>query len=135
MAAVFVLLASMSFTKAESKVDLIHNVDNVAHFSSIQEITNYFGKVGVSIKILRLKKFGDERLLFAAYPYSGLDTIDVFYFVKYGEQWVLNMLYFHLGPKDRTLRVEERRKQIFIFCGKEEIFRLTPDQKLNSLAR
>ena len=132
--ALCLLIASVITAKAEIGSNT-HNIANLHHFGSVQEITNYFQKVKVPIEVLELKNFSKEHFLFAAFPYSGLDTIDVYCYVKYGEQWDIKMLYFHLRPKARSLTVEETADQIVVFCAKEEFIRLSPDKKLNSVDR
>jgi hypothetical protein len=109
-----------------------HDATKIYSFSSIQEITNFFSTAKIDIEPLELKIFKKDHFLFSAFPYSGKDTIDLYCYVKYGEQWVLQMLYFHLRPRQRHLRAEESATQILVSCGEEEVVRLTPDLKLNS---
>jgi len=135
-ASVVVLLTAASPTVfATESSNNPHNLSNFPLFKSVQEATNFFGKAEIVIKVLKLTQFEHDHLLLAAYPYSGKDTIDVYCFVKYGDYWVIKMLYFHLRPKARHLRVEESADQIMVYCGKEELVRLTPDKQLNSVER
>src|ERR1043166_2682951 len=116
---------------AQSDFGSVHDTRKIAHFVSVQAITNHFSKANVPIKPVKLELFRETHFIFAAYPYSGLDTIDVYVFVKYGEEWVLQMLYLHPRPKSRQMHARETKNQIEILCGDDEIFRLTPDPKLN----
>ena len=110
----------------------VHDTRKIAHFDSVQAITNHFSKANVPIKPVKLELFRESNFIFAAYPYSGVDTIDVYVYVKYGDEWVLQMLYFHPRPKSRQIRAKETKSQIVILCGDDEILRLTPDPKLNA---
>jgi hypothetical protein len=120
-------------TMTARAVGSAHDADKIRHFSSIEQMTNYFSKAAGPIEPLGLKRFKNDHFVFCAFPYSGLDTIDLYSYVKDGDAWVLQMLYFHLRPKQRHLRAVESNTQITIFCGEDEVVRLTPDLQLNSI--
>jgi len=112
-----------------------HNFNAFPPFQSKQDITNFFAQNHISIEVFELKNFSSENLVFASYPYSGLDTIDVFYFVKYGERWNLKMVYFYLRPKERKLKLAEQNDRIIIRAAGEDLVSLMVDKTLNSLKR
>jgi hypothetical protein len=131
-----ILTAMLLFTLtipilAQSNRELVHNVGKIPRFDSTQEITNFFAKANVPVQAFELKEFKNKNYIFAAYPYSGNNTIDLYYFVKYGDTWTIKMLYFYLNPKYRKLRVEEKQGQIVVFDAKEEVICLTVDQTLS----
>lgn len=130
----FLLLGSTSASAAQSRIASIHNVDKL-FFRSVEEATNYFNKAEVPIEVLGLKTFKEENLVLAAYPYSGKDTIDIYYFVKNGPNWNLKMLYFHLRPKYRRPRVEETQDYIVLYDKDDELLRIKVDRTLNKLER
>jgi hypothetical protein len=113
----------------------IHKIDEFPSFASTAEITNFFSKVNVAIHVLELKNHGTNNFVVAAYPYSGLDTIDVFHFVKWGNGWKIKMVFFYLRPKFRELRIEETKTKILLLDSREELLGITVDQTLNSLVR
>jgi hypothetical protein len=125
-----ILLLSLTLTtRGEMK---IHNLNEIPYFASIDEITHFFNDANVSIDVLQLKRFSSNNVVLAAYPYSGVDTIDIFAFVKYGKGWMLNTVHFHLRPKHRKLKVTETDTKIVIWDADDEILSLTIDATLNS---
>jgi hypothetical protein len=123
-----VILLSRFSATAELK---IHNIDQIPYFPSIKELTNFFSDAQVSIDVLKLNKFAGSNFILAAYPYSGLDTIDVYSFVKFGEGWKLNMVYFYLRPKYRELKIVEKSRTIILCDKNDELIRLSVDKGLN----
>ena len=113
----------------------IHNLREIPDFASTQEITNFFHKAEVPISILKLASASTNNFILAAYPYSGKSTIDIFLFVKYGDQWVVKMLYYYLRPKYRKLDAKEDKGRIIIRDKGEEIFSIVDDKKLNAVDR
>jgi hypothetical protein len=127
-----ILLFAPMLISAQSNREIIHNIGKIPGFDSSQEITNFFAKANVPIQAFELKEFKNNNYVLAAFPYSGNNTIDLYYFVKFGDKWDVKMLYFYLNPKYRELRVEENQGQIIVFDRKEEIIRLTVDKTLAS---
>lgn len=113
----------------------IHDLDEFPAFSSTADITNFFAKAETPIKILELKHFSTNNFIVTAYPYTGVATIDVFHFVKYGDRWKTKMVLFYLRPKYRRLNVEETKAKIILLDLNEELLQLTVDQTLNSVER
>ena len=117
----------------------IHNIDSFPTFSSVNDITIFFSETSVPIKVLELKSHSTNNFILAAYPYAGVDTIDVFHFVKYGNSWKIKMVFFYLRPKYRRLTVAETETKILLFDSKDEskdeLLSLTVDNTLNSPKR
>lgn len=90
-------------------------------FESKAAVTNHFAESKVPIAVLPLKKYANDNLLFAAYPYSGSDTIDLYWFIKYGESWRVRMTFFVLSPHSHELTVKETNGRIFVYCANQEI--------------
>lgn len=101
-----------------------HDINELNYFPSISGITNYFGERKVPITVLPLERFADKGFVVAAYPYSGLRTIDVYFYVKYGTDWKLSTMYFYIEPKHRQLRVEERADAIILYDKGDELLSL-----------
>jgi hypothetical protein len=113
----------------------IHEIDAFPPFSSTADITNFFSKECLSSHVLELKLHNRNNFIVAAYPYSGVDTIDVFHFVKWGARWEIKMVFFYLRPKQRKLSVKETKTKILLHAAKEELLSITVDRTLNSIER
>jgi hypothetical protein len=110
----------------------IHNINEIPYFGATTEITNFFARADVPVEVLHLKNLNTNNFVLCAFPYSGVDTIDVFYFVKYGEGWKLKMLYFCLQPKSRHLEATiENSDKIVLRAKQQELLRITVDPFLN----
>ena len=77
------------------------------------------------MKVYQLTPKSDQYFWVAAYPYSGVDTIDLYCFVHNGpRQWRVQMLYFALRPKTRTLTVLEHETSMIVKDGDQELVRV-----------
>jgi hypothetical protein len=124
----FLILASVTVGYAQFKRDMIHNLDAMLRFSSTSDITNYFKQANVPITVVELHRFDSANFIFAAYPYSGSDTIDVYNFVKFGPVWRVQMVYFALAPKNRAFEVVEKEQSIAIMDGSKLLVSISPMQ-------
>ena len=122
------ILFLSAFTAAAERK--IHNLNQIPYFASTNEIVKFFKDASVPIDILPIKQFVESNIIIAAYPYAGSDTIDVFSFVKYGDRWQVNMVYFYFKPKHRRLKITETTSTIILYDDDVEILRLTVNREL-----
>ncbi len=100
----------------------IHRLNSL---SSTNEIAGVFAEKNIPVKVYQLPKQVDRYFWVAAYPYSGLDTIDLYCFVHHGpRQWRVQMLYYALHPKTRTLTVHEQGSSMIVEDGDLELVRV-----------
>ena len=121
-----ILLMGLSTATAQFSLEQIHHLDKFRGFASTNEINARFAEAGVSITVLPLQEFKADNYVLTAYPYSGSDTIDVYSFVKRGDKWSIQMLYFALSPTERRFRVRETRDEIEIFDGDKKLVSIIP---------
>jgi hypothetical protein len=105
-----------------SNFDALHCTRNLNHFSSTNEIVAFFQTNSLSFTAVPLKRHSDHYFWVVSYPYSGLDTIDVYCF-RHGNAggWTIAMLYYVLSPKYRDINIAEEPNQFVIRNGGVEL--------------
>jgi hypothetical protein len=99
-----------------------HDTDRLIGFTSTNEIIDFFAGHNTPVTSYPLALHTDQYFWLAAYPYSGLDTIDLYCFVHHGpRQWRIQMVYFALSPKTRNLTVVEGETRMVVKDGDEEL--------------
>jgi hypothetical protein len=99
---------------APSNFEALHNTSRLKRFASTNEITAYFQTNSLSFQVLPMKRHADHYFWIASYPYSGLDTIDIYCFRGGPGGWHVQMLYFILSPKYRQVELQERENQFVV---------------------
>jgi hypothetical protein len=125
MKVLFVLIVLSLAVCAEaqgSNFDALHCTRNLSRFASTNEIVAFFQSNSMSFKPVPLKQHADHYFWVVSYPYSGLDTIDVYCF-RHGDAgvWTVTMLYFVLSPKYRDVNVVEEPTRFVVRNGSTEL--------------
>ena len=121
-------LASLAGS-APSNFQALHG--SIPRFGSTNEITQYFETNSISFKVPPLKRHADRYFWVASYPYSGVDTIDVYCFrQRPSSGWKLQMLYYAIRPKSRDISVGEEAAQFVVKNGPDQLltFAIQPER-------
>jgi hypothetical protein len=84
-------------------------------------IDNYFRDKDVPIKTKKITVGEFDYYCIAAYPYSGVNTIDVYCFVHDGDIWRLHMLYYALNPPTRALEFKTEDRTITVYGDRKKL--------------
>jgi hypothetical protein len=57
------------------------------YFHAVKDIKAYFDQQGVPVEVRELSGKAESYCFVMAHPYSGIDTTDLYCFVKRGERW------------------------------------------------
>jgi hypothetical protein len=78
-----------SQTNTASKGPPAYALEVPGYFPAVNAIKGYFDQQGVTVKIKELSGRTDAFCFVRAYPYSGVDTTDLYCFVKRDGEWLM----------------------------------------------
>jgi len=109
---------------APSNFEALHNMSRLSLFASTNQITQYFRTNSLSFEAPPIRRYSDRYFWVISYPYSGLDTIDIYCFRGEPGGWRVQMLYFALKPKDRHMSVVEEESRFVVRNGNTQLLTL-----------
>ncbi|HEY5909659.1 MAG TPA: hypothetical protein VJA21_03540 [Verrucomicrobiae bacterium] len=106
---------------APSNFEALHDIGRLGRFGTTNQIRQFFQTNSLSFEVPALKRHTDRYFWVVSYPYSGMDTIDLYCFRGGPGGWVPQMLYFVLKPTDRHITVDEQDSQFVVRCGHKQL--------------
>ncbi len=101
--------------------EALHDISRIGRLSSTNEIAQYFRDNSLSFETPALKRHADRYFWVVSYPYSGMDTIDLYCFRGGPRGWTVQMLYFALRPTDRHINIIEEESQFVVKNGGKQL--------------
>jgi hypothetical protein len=104
----------------------LHCTDGL-RFASTNEIVAFFQTNSLAFELVPLKQHSDHYFWVVSYPYSGLDTIDVYCFRRRStklNEWEVAVLYFILSPKHQDVKIVEASDHFSVRNGDSDLLSL-----------
>ncbi len=106
---------------ASSNFEALQDAGRLRRFASTNALTHLFQTNSLSFEVPALKRHARDYFWVVSYPYSGVDTIDLYCFRRYSNNWTLQMLYYAFRPTDRHINILEEEGQFVVKNGGKQL--------------